>query len=136
MKWNERGELISATDGQIVPASNIVDLVKRAVQNVKPSGKAPTGWGDFLESIESANAPRSLAPGYQGRQGEHIGDALAGTSLATPVHQLKRLTPSAPARRSGIRPRTSTPRLAKRTRRIRPESPIGDWLHYYSAPGH
>ena len=64
LEWNKRGELI--VDGDIIPNSNVVDLLKVAVQpktSATSRKPKPRGWTTFVSLIKSHNAPTALAPG-------------------------------------------------------------------------
>ena len=54
--WNERGEFIY--QGQIVPGSNMTDLINDALRQRKTF--QPHGWRDFARALRHSNVPQDL----------------------------------------------------------------------------
>ncbi len=143
LKWNERGEIYTSPE-DLVQSSNIVDLLKRAVQTVQAKKEAPAGWPLFAEILSEVNAPSSLLPGVSEKS--RIPAPDAGTS------GLSSTRPSAQARREGTSARRPITRrqkkseetparqraTAKRINRRENIAPImsglpDDWLNYRQA---
>jgi len=55
IKWLSNGNVI--INGKLVPKSNIIDLLRKAVSG---SLKNPQGWSLFYEALESINTPLTL----------------------------------------------------------------------------
>ena len=56
ISWNDRGELI--TDGQVVPGTNLVDLVNDIVRPRK--NFSPRGYEEFVQGLAKINTPEDL----------------------------------------------------------------------------
>jgi len=55
IKWKLNGNVI--IDNEIIPKSNIIDLLRKAVTG---SSKSPKGWVKFYEALEDINTPLTL----------------------------------------------------------------------------
>ena len=58
ISWNERGELLHK--GQVLPKTNIVDLMHDVVRQRRSRSSPPPGWREFSEGLREANVPREL----------------------------------------------------------------------------
>jgi len=59
--WTQNKELQLPT-GQIIPHSNIVDLIKEALVGTRKKTRThiPTGWREFIQAIAHSNIPKSF----------------------------------------------------------------------------
>ena len=57
LQWGQDGRLIK--DGRVIPDTNILDLVHSLVRP-RPTLRPPTGFAEFLETLQSTNVPREL----------------------------------------------------------------------------
>ena len=60
IEWTENKEL--QLDGQVIPHSNIVDLIKEALVGTRRKTRThtPTGWREFIQAIARSNIPKSF----------------------------------------------------------------------------
>ena len=107
--WNERGEIIS--NGELIPNSNISDLVHETIRDRKRKGDQPKGWATFAKALHASNIPLELV-GNKNRWNSTV------TSPTTPV------TPTTPNTPGFITPDSSpktptTPKVNSKKRKAK-----------------
>lgn len=59
MKFNEKGEIYSPQDGNLIPGSHLEDLIQHAVRD-RRRNLTPKGWTDFVTVLRDHNVPKSI----------------------------------------------------------------------------
>ena len=105
IKWNNRGQLIN--NGEIIPRSNIVDLVRGAIQKKNSIASTSTnipGWSQFQKDLSEANVPITIAPRihesdiFSFKSTEPSGEEISPIVYSTKRRRLQDTTPpSGPA---------------------------------------
>ncbi|KAG8147209.1 hypothetical protein E2320_022765 [Naja naja] len=123
--WDDHGTFLYK--GVPIPGTNILDLVKGALQHRVPTEKRkPKGWDDFMNAMAEVNVPTSvLGSTAVKEQIEKLKDSLAvKDDVATsPVSVMK---PPFVDQKSLITGTPSTPWTLNPRSRLK----FGDWLNW------
>jgi len=89
VKFNERGEIIDETTGDVIRNSHIDDLLQYAVRDVRRKLGAPQGWTYFQKILSDQNVPHNIIGGPTVNELDkgHLQD---GSKSKTPTMAVKR----------------------------------------------